>query len=125
MPHFMIEFSANLEQDIDMGLFCEAIRAAASQIETFPMAGIRVRALRADYYAIADGDPKHAFVDITVRLREGRTQRIKEEATAAIFAAAKTFLTPVMARRSLALSLEMRDINASLAPKSGSIRDHL
>jgi 5-carboxymethyl-2-hydroxymuconate isomerase len=30
-----------------------------------------------------------------------------------------------MARRSLALSLEMRDIDPALSPKAGSIREHM
>lgn len=125
MPHFIVEYSANLEPEVDMGAFCEAIRAAAAEIETFPMPGIRVRAFRADHVAIADGDPNHGFVDISIRLREGRPQDVKEAATRAIFEAARRFLQPVMQLRSLALSLEMRDIDASLSPKTGTIRDHL
>ncbi|WP_372886523.1 5-carboxymethyl-2-hydroxymuconate isomerase [Shimia sp.] len=125
MPHVTIEYSANLEPDLDPGAFCEALRAVAAGIDAFPLAGIRVRALRAAHYAIADGDPKHGFIDISVRLREGRPQAVKEAATAEIFAAARQFLAPLLARRSLALSLEMRDIDAALSPKTGSIRDHL
>jgi 5-carboxymethyl-2-hydroxymuconate isomerase len=30
-----------------------------------------------------------------------------------------------MATRSIALSAEMRDINAELSPKTGTVRDHL
>ncbi|MBR9841672.1 MAG: 5-carboxymethyl-2-hydroxymuconate Delta-isomerase [Rhodobacteraceae bacterium] len=125
MPHFSIEYSANLEGELDMRAFCETIRAVAAEIETFPMAGIRVRAFRAEHYAIADGDPKHAFIDMSIRLREGRPQEVKEAAVARIFAAAETFLAALMAQRSLALSLEMRDIDAGLSPKAGSIRKHL
>lgn len=125
LPHFTIEYSANLDGDLDVAAFCEVIRAAAAEIETFPTAGIRVRAFRAEHFAIADGDGKHAFIDMSIRLREGRTQDVKEDATARIFAAAEAFVAPIMAQRSLALSLEMREINASLSPKTGTIRDHI
>ena len=125
MPHFIVEYSGNLEDAVDMGAFCEEIRKTAAGIDTFPMPGIRVRAFRADHVAIADGDPKHGFIDISIRLREGRPQDVKEAAVAEIFAAAKAFVAPVLKSRSLALSLEMRDIDASLSPKTGSIRDHL
>ena len=60
MPHFQIEYSANIEEVVDIGALCEAIRAAAAEIDTFPMAGIRVRATCVDHVAIADGDPKQA-----------------------------------------------------------------
>lgn len=125
MPHFIIEYSANLEDVVDMGALCEEIRKTAAGIEAFPTPGIRVRAFRADHYAIADGDPKHGFVDISIRLREGRPQDVKEDASARIFEAARAFFAPIMASRSLALSLEMRDIDASLSPKTGTIREHL
>lgn len=125
MPHFIIEYSANLETEVDMAGLCEVIRATAAGIDTFPTAGIRVRAFRADHYAIADGNAKHGFVDISIRLREGRPQDVKQAASAEIFEAAHAYLAPIIARRPLALSLEMRDIDAELSPKTGSIREHL
>jgi len=108
-----------------MAALCDAIRAKAASMDVFPMAGVRVRATRVDHYAIADGDPKHGFIDLSVRLREGRPDAVKSEAIAQIFAALKAFLEPVLATRSIALSAEMRDIDAALSPKFGTIRDHL
>lgn len=125
MPHFQIEYSANLEEVVDMGALCEAIRAEAAMIETFPTAGIRVRATRVDHMAMADGSPRHAFIDLSVRLREGRSDEVKKDAIERIFAALKDFMTPAMETRSIALSAEMRDINADLSPKFGNVRDHL
>lgn len=125
MPHFHIEYSANLEDAVDMAALCEAIRAEAAAIDTFPMAGIRVRATRVDHYAMADGDPKHGFIDLSVRLREGRPDAVKRDAIDQVFAMLKEFMTPAMAYHSIALSAEMRDINADLSPKFGTIRDHL
>ena len=125
MPHFHVEYSANLDDKIDMGGLCERIRATAAGIDTFPLAGIRVRAVRVDRYAIADGNPDHGFVDISIRLRGGRPDDVKQDATQRIFEAAKSYLAPAFAHSSIALSLEMRDIDPKLSPKTGTIRDHL
>lgn len=125
MPHFIVEYSGNLEDALDIGALCEVIRATAAGIDTFPMPGIRVRAFRADHWAIADGNPKHGFIDISIRLRAGRAPEVKQAAAAEVFEAVRAFVAPVMAQRSLALSLEMRDIDPDLSPKTGSIRDHL
>ncbi|MFT5631917.1 MAG: 5-carboxymethyl-2-hydroxymuconate isomerase [Gammaproteobacteria bacterium] len=125
MPHFQIEYSANLEAVVDIGQLCEAIRAKAATIDTFPMAGIRVRATRVDHVAMANGDAKHGFIDLSVRLREGRADDVKRDAIDQIFATLKEFMTPAMGSLSIALSAEMRDINADLSPKFGTIRDHL
>ncbi|MBU2980929.1 5-carboxymethyl-2-hydroxymuconate Delta-isomerase [Lentibacter algarum] len=125
MPHFSIEYSANLEARVDMAALCDHLRLAAIETGLFPMAGIRVRAFKAEHVSIADGNPEHAFLDLSIRLREGREQQAKEAATQHIFEALKALLAPAMAKHSIALSIEMRDIDASLSPKTGSIRDHL
>ena len=125
MPHFQIDYSANLEAVVDIGALCEVIRARAATIETFPMAGIRVRATRVDHVAMANGDVKHGFIDLSVRLREGRPDAVKRDAIDQIFATLKDFMTPAMASHSIALSAEMRDINAELSLKFGTVRDHL
>ena len=125
MPHFSFEYSANLEDTVDIDALCVVIREAAITTGLFPMPGIRVRGFKSEHYSIADGNPKHAFLDLSIRLREGRPQDKKEAATLEIFQAMKTFLQPALEKHSIALSMEMRDIDASLSPKTGTIREHL
>ena len=125
MPHLMIDYSANVEPDVDIGGLCNTLRGVAASIDAFPLAGVKVRAVRVDHYAIADGNPEHGFIDISVRIREGRDMETKQNAAQKIFDAANEFVADVMQRRSLALSLELRDIDAALSPKSGSIRKYL
>lgn len=125
MPHITLEYSANLEERVDLQALCNHLRAEAATIDALPMPGLRVRAIRCEHYSIADGDPKHGFVDISVRLRAGRSDAVKRDATQRLFQAAKAFLQPALTTSSLALSLEMRDINPELSPKTGTIRDHL
>lgn len=125
MPHFMLDYSANLEDAVDIADLCNCLRLAAIETGVFPMAGIRVRAFAATHVSIADGDPKHGYIDISVRLRAGRDLATRQVATQAIFDAARAYLAPCMATQSLALSFEMRNIDPELSPKCGTIRDHL
>jgi len=108
-----------------MSTLCEVIRATAAEIDTFPVAGIRVRACRVDHFAMADGSDKHGFIDLSVRLREGREVEVKKDAIERVFAALKTFAAPAMAEQSIALSAEIRDIGAEFSPKFGNVRDHM
>ncbi|MGH1411896.1 MAG: 5-carboxymethyl-2-hydroxymuconate Delta-isomerase [Pelagimonas sp.] len=125
MPHFHIDYSGNIETHVDISGLCEVVRSAAASLDTFPTAGVRVRALRVDHYAIADGNPEHGFVDISVRLRAGRPMNVKEDAVKVLFEAAQAYLSEFMENHSLAISLEMRDIDPALSPKTGNIRDYL
>lgn len=125
MPHIQIDYSANLEQRLDIAALCRVLRDAAVQTGVLPLAGLRVRATAATHSVIADGQPDHAFLDISLRLRAGRSAADKAAATATIFAAAEAFCGDVMATSSLMLSFEMRDIDPALSPKSSSIRRYL
>ena len=125
MPHLSIEYSANLEHDVDIASLCDHLRRAMIETGVFPMPGVRVRAFRADHCSVADGADAHAFVDMSLRLRAGRSDADKKRASEHVFAAARLFLSPMMDRRSLALSFEMRDIDPELSLKTGTIRDHL
>ncbi len=125
MPHIVVDYSANMEDRVDMAAFCDVLRRAAIETGVLPLAGVRVRAFRADHISIADGDPAHGYIDISLRLRGGRDLATRKAATAHVFAAAEAFLAPAMASHSIALSFEMRDIDPDLSPKTGTIRDHL
>jgi len=125
MPHIQIDYSANLESRLDVAGLCRILRDAAVATGVLPLAGIRVRAMKADHVVIADGNPDHGFLDISIRLRGGRSDEAKAEATALIFAAAEAYCAEVMASSSFMLSLEMRDIDPKLSPKASSIRNYL
>ena len=122
MPHISIEYSPNLEFEIDFGEFCRLLRDAAVETGIFRLEGIRVRAFKCDHYLIAGGEIGNGFVDISVRIRGGRPIEAKKDATEAIFAAAKSFLQPLLDSRPTALSLELREIDPELSPKANSIR---
>lgn len=125
MPHITLEYSANLEDALDIHGLCVALKDAAALTGVFPAAGIRVRAICCAHSVIADADPRHSFIDISVRLRAGRSAEAKTAATDAIFTTAEQFTAAHMAAHPFMLSLEMRDIDPDLSRKASSIRDYL
>lgn len=125
MPHIQIDYSPNLEARLDIAALCRVLRDAAVATGVLPLAGIRVRATACSHVVIADGNPDHAFLDISLRLRGGRSQEARERATAEVFAAAEAFCAEVLATSSFMLSFEMRDIDPALSPKTSSIRRYL
>ena len=108
-----------------MADLCETLRNTASNIKIFPLAGSRVRAMEVDLYAIADGDEKHGFINLTIRLREGLSSASKQDAVEEIFDCIITFMEPVLAHASVTLSAEIRDIQADVALKYSSTRQHI
>lgn len=125
MPHFTVEHSANVEEWIDLDELCDTIRRAAIDTGVFSMPGIRVRTIRCNHYAIADGGDEHGFVDIMARVREGRPFKVREQAVNDIYSAVEEFLESCLKKHSFSLSMEMQHINDALSPKTSSIREHL
>ncbi|MGH9390995.1 MAG: 5-carboxymethyl-2-hydroxymuconate Delta-isomerase, partial [Vicinamibacteria bacterium] len=50
MPHFVLEYSRNLEGELDVPELFRELRTAALDIGIFPKAGIRFRAYPCDLY---------------------------------------------------------------------------
>jgi 5-carboxymethyl-2-hydroxymuconate isomerase len=125
MPHFHIDYSPNLEERMDIAALCTVLRDAAMETGVFPLAGLRIRATPAAHVVMADGNPDHAYLDLSVRLRAGRTDAAKLAATQTIFDAAAAFCAPLLETTSFMLSMEMRDIDPALSPKVSSIRKYL
>jgi 5-carboxymethyl-2-hydroxymuconate isomerase len=125
MPHFTIEYSANLDGQIDMAKAVEVVRNAAVETGIFPLGGIRVRAVRCEHFAIADGNPDFAFLDMLLRLGEGRDLKTRKDAGEHIFRALSTYLDPVFAKRKFALSFDMQINDKETSWKRNNIHEAL
>lgn len=125
MPHITIEYTANLEPELDLPALVGALHEVASGIEAFPRAGLRTRAERRDHYLVADGHPDNAFVHLTLRIAHGRTPEVKRDAADRLFAAFSACLEPLVGRRPIALSFEVSEIDPVLNYKGGNIRDYM
>jgi 5-carboxymethyl-2-hydroxymuconate isomerase len=125
MPHFTIEYSANLDASVDMSEVVEVVRKAAVETGIFPLGGIRVRAVKCDHYAIADGRPDLAFLDMVLRLGEGRDLMTRKKAGEHIFRALSDYLDPVFAQSKFALSFDMQINDKDTSWKRNNIHDAL
>jgi len=125
MPHFTIEYSANLDKRVDMGAVVEVVRKAAVETGVFPLGGIRVRAIKCEHYAIADGNPQLAFLSMVLRLGEGRDLPTRKKAGEHIFKALSAYLDPVFAACKFALSFDMQINDKETSWKRNNIHEAL
>ena len=125
MPHFTIEYSANLDARVDMGAVVELVRKAAVETGIFPLGGIRVRTVRCEHYAIADGNPHLGFLDMVLRLGEGRDLATRKKAGEHIFKALSAYLDPVFTETKFALSFDMQINDKETSWKRNNIHEAL
>jgi 5-carboxymethyl-2-hydroxymuconate isomerase len=125
MPHFTIEYSANLDKRVDMAELVEVVRKAAIETGIFPLGGIRVRAIPCKDFAIADGNPNLAFLDMVLRLGEGRDLATRKKAGEHVFKALSAHLDPVFAQQKFALSFDMQINDKETSWKRNDIHEAL
>jgi 5-carboxymethyl-2-hydroxymuconate isomerase len=123
MPHFTIEYSANVDSLVDMDEVVEVVRKAAVETKIFPLGGIRVRAIKCEHYAIADGRANLGFLDMVLRLGEGRDLPTRKKAGEHIFAALSAHLDPVFKESKFALSFDMQINDKETSWKRNNIHD--
>ena len=123
MPHFTLEYSASLDAAVDIGAVCEVVRKAAVETGVFPLGGIRVRALRCEHFAIADGRPGLGFLAMVLRIGEGRDLATRQRAGEHVFKALSDFLDPLFARSGIALSFDMQVNDSDTSWKRNNIHE--
>ena len=125
MPHFTIEYSANIEKRVDMAAVVELVRKAAVETGIFPVGGIRVRAIKCEHYAIGDGNPQLGFLSMVLRLGEGRDLAARQRAGEHVFKALSAHLDPIFASSKFALSFDMQINDKDTSWKRNNIHEAL
>lgn len=122
MPHLVILYSGNLDQDVDMTVICRGLADAMVSIkdeegkQVFPTGGTRVLAYPAPHFAIADGgaaaiaageSPEYGFAYLNLRMGRGRSEAVQQRAGETISAAATALLGPLLERRRVGLTFQI------------------
>lgn len=123
MPHLIVEYSANLDADIEPAALAAALHEAALETGVFPIGGCRTRLARRDVYVIGDGHSDNRFIHVQARIGGGRTAEVRQMAAEHIFARLKSFTAGVFARRPLGLTLEIVEIDPVGALRHNNLHD--
>lgn len=125
MAHLSIEYSPSFDARGDIASVCKALHGAMIETGIFPLAGIRIRAYRAEYAIIADDDPANAFMALTLSVGSGRSNEMLKSAGDAIFRTAQRAMAELLSTPHFALSLEIRIIDPELSWKDTPIHGRL
>ncbi len=111
MPHIIAEYSANLEDSLDVQGLVDDLHRAAIESQVAELPGIRSRAERREHFRVADGNPANGFVHIVARLRVGRSEEQRTKLGQLLFDAADKRLAETYARHPIGLTVEIHEIN--------------
>lgn len=125
MPHLRIEYSPGLEEKTSVPSLMTKLHAYMVQSPVFPVAGIRVRAFRADFAIVADGADGTEFLNMQLAVGTGRSTETLRAEGDALFAIAQSALADLLAVPYFALSFEIRELNPDLSWKDTPIHKRL
>jgi 5-carboxymethyl-2-hydroxymuconate isomerase len=113
MPHLTLEYTDNIEVDVQpllARLHEEVVATGAINLK-----GIKSRAIKHTQYRIADGDPDYAFVHVGLLIREGRPIEIQKEATQRVMNVLKETFGYLFETRKLSLTVDLKEMRDGIA----------
>jgi 5-carboxymethyl-2-hydroxymuconate isomerase len=113
MPHLTLEYTANLDFDVQALLarvHSELVAAGAINLK-----GLKSRAVRRDEYRIADGKPDYAFVHVNLLIREGRLPEAQRDFAQRVLAVLKETFSDRFENGYLSLSVDIKEMREGTA----------
>lgn len=89
MPHCIVEYSHNLEQEVPPHDWIEAVQKACLSTELFQPSDIKLRAFACKHFIT--GGVQDAFVHVTVRMLPGRAVEQKKQLSQSVLDALCSF----------------------------------
>ncbi len=125
MPHQTIEYSANLEAELDITELIRVMHDTAANVEALPLGGLRTRAVAREYYRIADAHPDNTFINVVLRIAPGRSNEIKKDAGDILFETLTNYLESIYSHTPVAISLEIQELDAEFRWRKSNTREHM
>jgi len=123
MPHIIIDYSANLDADLDLHALANALHETALATGVFPIGGLRTRLARREVYIVGDGHPENRYIHVQVRIGTGRAPEVRQKAAERIFAGLTDFTAALFAKSPLGLTLEIVEIDPVGAMKHNNLHE--
>jgi 5-carboxymethyl-2-hydroxymuconate isomerase len=125
LPHLIVEYSANVEDRIDLDALLDKLHTCALGTGVFPLGGLRVRAHRTERYRIADKAAENGFVHVTALIGHGRALDVQQRAGEQLFAALAEHLQSLYDKSPLAISLNMQEFHPVLNFKKNNLHEYV
>jgi 5-carboxymethyl-2-hydroxymuconate isomerase len=122
MPHIMIEYSSNLEAQVDVQALIQELHETVIASGLFEPAAVRTRALPRQAYRIADGAPENIFLQVTARVRAGRTLADRKTLGTNLLKTSRNVIAGLPASTPIALTVEIQEIDPDMLFRYSTIK---
>ena len=113
MPHFILEYSANILEEVNPADFFLKVHELAMQTGTFSISDLKSRIVRHDRYHLGNGDYKNAFVFLSVAMLSGRDLSLRQDFGTKLLALLERQFAASLEKLNCSITCEIREINAA------------
>lgn len=121
MPHFIVEYSENLEDKLDFQKLFKRLHEYVISTGQFPIGGVRSRAIKVDHFRVADGREDFALLNLNLKIGHGRDMALKREVAKNVFAILSEWMKPVTDERYVQISFELTELDPELKYNQNNI----
>lgn len=121
MPHLTLEYTDNLEFDVQPVL--ARLHAELAATGAINLKGLKSRAVRLSEYRIADGNLKYAFVHVSLLIREGRPLEVQKDASQRVMKVLEDTFGHRFENGYLSLSVDIKEMRDGIALTHHNIPD--
>jgi len=112
MPHLIIEYSKNLEPDIQLRALMEDLHAALGEAETVDPNRIKSRAIAYDHVMVGTDNQSNKMVHVAVLMLDGRPLALQQSISAKLHTIAKNSVDA-----DISVTVEYREMDAKTYQK--------
>lgn len=121
MPHFIVEYSGNLEDKLDFQPLFKRLHEYVIGTGQFPIGGVRSRAIKVDHFRVADGREDFALLNLNLKIGHGRDMALKREVAKNVFAILSDWMKPVTDEHYVQISFELTELDPELKYNQNNI----
>lgn len=113
MPHLTLEYSNNLEFDVQDLL--KQLHSELTATGAINLKGLKSRAICHSEFRMADGNPEYAFVHINLLIREGRPLEVQKDVSMRVMKVLEDTFGKRFEDGYLSLSVDIKEMRAGIA----------
>ena len=111
MPHFILEYSDNLLEEIDHRQLFGDLHQLLVENGPFKLSDIKSRAVAHKDFYISDGNDANAFIHLTLSIFKGRALDIQERIGNKLLAFLENKFARSYTERKCSITVEIKEIN--------------
>ena len=121
MPHFTLEYSENILEQVDSRDVFKSLHALLIESGPFHLSDIKSRAIMHREFYVADGNPSNSFVHLTLSIFKGRDINLRQAVSKALLEFLQNKFSRSYQELKCSITVDIKEIDSDTYSKLSNI----